>query len=95
MPSWAGLSPTIGRRGGPQHQWRLVLQQSPQAARGETAMIGLILRLLVVGVLWYLAECYISLPAPMRILLRVVCLIAVVLYVLQWFNLSAGPVRVR
>lgn len=50
-------------------------------------MIGLILTLIVIGVLWYLAETYIPMPAPMRVIVRVVCLIAVVLYLVRWFGL--------
>lgn len=45
-------------------------------------MIGLIVALIIIGVLLWLVETYIPMPDWMRKLVRVVCIIAVVLYVL-------------
>jgi hypothetical protein len=50
-------------------------------------MIGLILTLIIIGLLWYLAETYIPMAPPMKVIVRAVCLIAVVIYLLQFAGL--------
>lgn len=57
-------------------------------------MIGLIVALIIIGVLWYLVETYIPMPPPMRVIIRVVCILAVVIYLIQTLGFYA-PLRVR
>jgi uncharacterized membrane protein len=52
----------------------------------EARMITLILTLIILGVLWYLVDTYIPMPAPMRTIVRVVILLAVVLYLARFFG---------
>jgi hypothetical protein len=49
-------------------------------------MITLLLVLIVIGVLWYVVENYIPMPPPMQTIVRVVFVVAVVLYVLSAFG---------
>jgi hypothetical protein len=49
-------------------------------------MLALILTLIILGVLWYLVDTYIPMPAPMRTIVRVVIILAVVLYVARFFG---------
>jgi hypothetical protein len=49
-------------------------------------MISLLLVLIVIGVLWYVVENYIPMPPPMQTIVRVVFVVAVVLYVLSAFG---------
>jgi hypothetical protein len=52
----------------------------------EDAMLTLILTLIILGVLWYLVDTYIPMPAPMRTIVRVVILVATVLYIARFFG---------
>jgi hypothetical protein len=46
----------------------------------EMSMLHLILTLIIIGLLWYLAETYIPMAPPMKVIVRVVCLLAVIIY---------------
>ncbi len=48
-------------------------------------LIGLIVVLIVVGLLLYLAETYIPMAPPLKVILRVVVVLVVILYLLQLF----------
>ncbi len=48
-------------------------------------LIGLIVVIIVVGLLLYLAETYIPMAPPIRVILRVVVVLVVVLWLLQVF----------
>jgi len=50
-------------------------------------MIALVVTIIVIGVLLWLAETYIPMDATIKMILRVVVIIALVLYVLQAFGL--------
>ena len=47
-------------------------------------IIPFLLTLLVIGVLWYCAETYLPLPAPMRVIVRVVFFVVVVVYICRY-----------
>ena len=49
-------------------------------------MIMLLLALVVIGVLWYVVENYVPMPAPMQTIIRVVFIVVVLLYVLSAFG---------
>jgi hypothetical protein len=49
-------------------------------------MITFVVTLLILGVLWYLAENYIPMPPPMRVIVRVVCLVLVIFYIARFFG---------
>lgn len=52
-------------------------------------MIVFLLTLIVIGVLWYLVENHIPMPAPMLVIVRVVVLVLVILYIARWFGVLA------
>ncbi len=58
-------------------------------------MIGLILLLVVVGVALYLIETYIPMSPPIKVVLRVVVVLALVLYVLRIFGVDVAMPRIR
>jgi hypothetical protein len=53
-------------------------------------MIQLIILLVVVGVALYLIETYIPMSPPIKVVIRVVIVLAVVIYLLQMFGLMSG-----
>ena len=56
-------------------------------------MIGLILGLAVVGVLLYLLETYVPMAPPFKIIIRVVVIIALVIYLARLFGLDIAVPR--
>lgn len=54
-------------------------------------MIHLILVIVVLGVCLYLVETYIPMAPPLKLLLRVVIVIAIILYLLQLIGVSPLP----
>lgn len=50
-------------------------------------MLTLLLILVAIGFIWWLAETYIPMAPPMKAIIRVVCLLAVVVYLLRWARL--------
>lgn len=54
-------------------------------------MLYFLLGLIVLGVLWYIVETYLPMPAPMLLIVRLVFLVIVVLYIVQGFNLAPFP----
>lgn len=49
-------------------------------------MIVLIVTLIIIGVLWYLLETYVPMPEPMKVIVRVVIILAVLLYIARFFG---------
>jgi len=59
-------------------------------------MIALILVLALIGVGLYLLETYVPMAPPLRLIIRVVVVVAVILYLLQAFGIGDIPIpRVR
>jgi hypothetical protein len=59
-------------------------------------MLALILTLVLVGVLLYLAETYIPMSPPIKLVIRIVVILLLVLWLAQVFGLTDIPVpRVR
>lgn len=59
-------------------------------------MIALILVLALIGVGLYLLETYVPMAPPLRLIIRVVVVVAVILYLLQVFGIGDIPVpRIR
>jgi len=56
----------------------------------------LILSLVVIGVVLYLIETYIPMAAPIKLVIRVVVVVAIVLWLLRLFGIADVPIpRVR
>ena len=55
-------------------------------------MITLILVLIVVGFLLWIAETYIPMAPPLKAIIRVVCILAIVIYILRFF--FGWPIRI-
>jgi predicted membrane channel-forming protein YqfA (hemolysin III family) len=51
-------------------------------------MLALILTLALIGVVVYLIETYLPMPAPFKIAINVIVLVCVVIYLVQLFNLD-------
>lgn len=49
-------------------------------------MVTLIVTLIILGVLWYLVDTYIPMPPPMKVIVRVVIIIAIVLFIARTFG---------
>jgi hypothetical protein len=58
-------------------------------------LISLVVVLIVIGLLLYLAETYIPMAAPMKLVIRVVVLLAVILWLLQAFVGDIALPRLR
>jgi len=59
-------------------------------------VIALILVLALIGVGLYLLETYVPMAPPLRLIIRVVVVVAVILYLLQVFGIGDIPVpRIR
>lgn len=52
------------------------------------SLISLIVLLVVLGVIWYLVTTYIPMPAPMKTVITVICVIALCLLLLQVFGIG-------
>lgn len=50
-------------------------------------MLILLLTLVAIGFIWWLAEAYIPMAPPMKVIVRVVALIAVIVYILRFAGL--------
>jgi hypothetical protein len=55
-----------------------------------TALISLIIGLVILGLALYLIETYVPMAAPIKTVLRVVVVLALVLYLLSAFGLWRG-----
>jgi hypothetical protein len=51
-------------------------------------LLPLLIVLAVIGVIWYLLENYVPMPPPMKIIIRVVILLAVLLYILRALRIA-------
>jgi hypothetical protein len=58
-------------------------------------MIALILTLALVGVLVYLIETFVPMPAPFKIAIRVIVVIVLVLYLVRLFGLDVPVPSLR
>jgi hypothetical protein len=54
------------------------------------ALISIIIVLVIVGVVLYLVETYIPMAEPIKIVIRVIAVLALVLYLLQAFGIYSG-----
>lgn len=54
-------------------------------------MLQLLLLIVVLGVCLWLVETYVPMAAPLRVLLRVVIVLGVVFYLLQWLGIATLP----
>lgn len=57
-------------------------------------MFSLLVALIIVGVILYLAETYIPMDPMIRTILRVVVLIVIMLWLLNFFGVLDAPMRV-
>jgi hypothetical protein len=77
---------------------RLDRHERGDPAKGEvikettegTNMIQLIFALVIIGVALYLVETYIPMSQPIKIVIRVVVILAIVYYLLQMFGMMGG-----
>jgi len=58
-------------------------------------MIQLLIGLVIVGLLLYIVENYIPLSAPIKLIIRVVVVLLVIIWLLNFFGLATVPMRVR
>lgn len=52
-----------------------------------TGLIGLVVTIIIAGLLVWLEETYLPLPAPFKLIIRVVVIVAIIVYVLAAFGL--------
>lgn len=51
-------------------------------------LISLIVVLAVLGLVWWLVTTYIPLPAPVKTVITVICVVALCIFLLQWAGLT-------
>jgi hypothetical protein len=57
-------------------------------------MIGLVVTLIVIGLLVWLEETYLPLPAPFKLIIRIIVIVAVIVWLLDVFGVLGHDVPI-